>query len=65
MVLWCKTCGALLGLREPLTIWSTDRNGLCAACLEKTIDITRLHPNNDTAANTPLPADDSSGNDQL
>ena len=47
----------LLGLREPLTSWSTDRNGLCAACLEKEINVAKLNPENDTAENTPLPAD--------
>ena len=33
MVLWCKSCGALLGLREPLDDWATDKTGLCAKCM--------------------------------
>ena len=32
MVLWCKTCGALMGLREPLTDWTVDRTGVCPTC---------------------------------
>lgn len=55
MVLWCKSCNALLGIREPITNWSTDRTGICPACLEKQIDIKRLDPLNDTAENKPLP----------
>jgi hypothetical protein len=34
MVAWCKKCGALMGLREPLTDWSTDSSGLCPSCAE-------------------------------
>ena len=32
MVMWCKNCGALLGVCEPLTDWSSDRTGLCPRC---------------------------------
>jgi hypothetical protein len=32
MALWCKQCGAFMGLREPLHDWSTDRTGLCISC---------------------------------
>lgn len=53
MVLWCKTCGALLGIREPVDNWSTDRNGVCAACLEKKISIAHLDSENDKVENTP------------
>jgi hypothetical protein len=35
MVAWCKVCGAFIGLREPLSDWSTDRGGICAVCAEK------------------------------
>jgi len=35
MIVWCKICGALIGLREPLNDWSIDRNGICPACAEK------------------------------
>jgi hypothetical protein len=42
MVLWCKTCGALLGLREPLSDWATDRTGLCMACAERTVGMTEI-----------------------
>jgi len=58
MVLWCKTCNALIGLREPVTNWSTDRTGLCSVCLEKQMDVSRLDPENDTDENTPLPSED-------
>ena len=58
MVLWCKSCNALLGLRDPLENWSTDRTGLCQACLKKAMDTSHLHPDNDTAENIPLPASD-------
>ena len=35
VVMWCKVCGALLGVREPLLEWTSDRNNLCPACSEK------------------------------
>ena len=35
MVLWCRLCGALMGLREPLTDWSVDRNAICHSCVEQ------------------------------
>jgi hypothetical protein len=54
MVLWCRACNALLGLREPISNWSTDRTGLCQACLEKEMDTSHLHPLNDTSENKPL-----------
>ena len=57
MVFWCKSCNALIGLREPFFNWSTDRNGLCADCLKKATDISTLSPENDTAENTPLQND--------
>jgi hypothetical protein len=60
MVLWCKICNALIGLREPITDWSTDRTGYCAECLQKTMETTKHHPENETAENTPLPADPAS-----
>jgi hypothetical protein len=55
MVLWCRSCNALLGLREPLTNWSTDRSGICASCLEKQIDVSQLDPLSDTAEDARLP----------
>jgi hypothetical protein len=35
VVLWCKECGALQGLRQPMNDWSTDKDGICPACLKK------------------------------
>ncbi len=35
MVFWCPTCGAFLGLRDPLTNWSIRRNCCCPACVSK------------------------------
>lgn len=32
MVVWCRVCGALMGVREPYTNWTVDRNALCAIC---------------------------------
>ena len=32
MVVWCRICGALMGLREPYTNWEVDRNALCPIC---------------------------------
>ena len=34
MVVWCRICGALMGVREPYTDWVIDRNALCACCAE-------------------------------
>jgi hypothetical protein len=33
MVFWCPTCGAFLGLRDPVTNWSIKRNLCCPACV--------------------------------
>lgn len=32
VVMWCRKCGALIGLREPFVDWSTDATGLCPPC---------------------------------
>jgi hypothetical protein len=32
MVLWYRTCGALIGLVMPIDDWRTDRTGLCPSC---------------------------------
>jgi hypothetical protein len=32
MVLWCKCCGALIGLREPVRYWYVDRWAICRSC---------------------------------
>jgi hypothetical protein len=39
--LWSKACGALMGMREPFSDWSTDRTGLCPACAEKQLKKAR------------------------
>jgi hypothetical protein len=31
-VLWCKDCGELIGVREPLTDWAMDLDVLCPSC---------------------------------
>jgi hypothetical protein len=41
MILWCKLCGAFMGVREPLTDWSTDRQAICAICSENQLGIDR------------------------
>ena len=43
MVLWCKKCNALIGVRDPVTNWATDRTTICAVCLQKT-NVTPLDP---------------------
>ncbi len=37
MAMWCRKCGAFMGLREPLNDWTTDRGGLCIDCSDKEI----------------------------
>jgi hypothetical protein len=32
VVLWCRSCGALIGIQQPFADWTTDRKGLCPAC---------------------------------
>ena len=32
MVLWCKNCGAFLGLHEPVANWKVHRTALCKQC---------------------------------
>jgi hypothetical protein len=39
VVMWCKNCGALLGLRHPLVDWSTERTEFCRSCAEGNTDI--------------------------
>ena len=34
MVLWCKGCGALIGLRPPVSDWTIDRDCFCTICVE-------------------------------
>jgi hypothetical protein len=35
MVMWCRICGMMLGVREPYADWSVDRNTLCPICAER------------------------------
>ncbi len=32
VVMWCRSCGALVGLRQPFTEWTADRTGVCPLC---------------------------------
>jgi hypothetical protein len=32
VVMWCRECGALLGVREPVTDWSSDETVVCPEC---------------------------------
>jgi hypothetical protein len=32
VVIWCKSCGAFLGIHQPAADWSIDRNGTCQYC---------------------------------
>jgi hypothetical protein len=36
--MWCRRCGALLGVRDPIADWSADQNGLCLDCAEEAND---------------------------
>lgn len=35
MVIWCRICGALMGIREPYTNWAVDRNAMCPLCADQ------------------------------
>lgn len=35
MVLWCRSCGALMGVHYPYTDWHVDRDALCPDCAER------------------------------
>jgi hypothetical protein len=58
-VMWCKDCGALLGVREPVSDWSSDRTGLCSTCLGRSVEReakgvkTEDPPTGDTVDNLP------------
>ena len=58
MVLWCNNCGALMGVREPLSDWTVDRNAICLICAD--LDVAALpRPAVDTAtAHDVLPSPD-------
>ncbi len=53
MVIWCKQCGAFMGLRIPLADWTTDREATCARCAEKKADPNTPEGHRDEQ--TPLP----------
>ena len=44
MVMWCKGCGAFLGLREPLHDWAEDKFAICVDCAKKEHDLAELCP---------------------
>jgi hypothetical protein len=44
MALWCKQCGAFMGLREPLHDWSMDRTAVCVDCAAKLADLPARLP---------------------
>ncbi len=63
MVLWCKGCGAYLGLRAPFEDWTTDRNALCKHCAPEHFDlgpiVAEIKPDaKEGTSETPLPKDD-------
>jgi hypothetical protein len=43
MVLWCKVCNALLGLRMPYSDWTTDRTGFCPSCAAEVRGLANLN----------------------
>jgi hypothetical protein len=56
MILWCKVCCALMGLREPLDDWSTDPNGICPACADpQLLAMPKVIPEDSTKPEDPLP----------
>ena len=57
MVLWCRDCNALLGVREPISNWATDRNSLCAACVEEKRDQARRDRKRDERNESPRTTD--------
>jgi hypothetical protein len=58
VVMWCRSCGALIGLRHPLEDWSTKRTGVCAPCAVKLMRDrlpTEGEPVSDVVKETNLP----------
>jgi hypothetical protein len=52
MVQWCRKCGALIGVREPILDWSVDRNAVCRWCIAKKVgrtDEARFSDNGEAA----------------
>ena len=35
MVLWCRVCGALIGVRYPYHDWHVDRDAVCMSCADR------------------------------
>ena len=38
MLLRCKVCDVLLGVRPPFNDWRADRESLCTACAERVLE---------------------------
>jgi hypothetical protein len=43
MVLWCKACNALMGVRDATTDWTFERTSTCPACLQEQLNIPKTH----------------------
>jgi hypothetical protein len=35
VVMWCRKCGALLGVTQPVQDWSSDESSYCTGCRER------------------------------
>ena len=44
MILRCKTCDALIGVRPPYNDWSADRASLCPQCAKPLLDEALAKP---------------------
>jgi hypothetical protein len=58
MVLRCKRCNLVIGLREPITNWSIDRTAVCSPCLEKQFGKEATEFLNDSSEHAVLPSTD-------
>jgi hypothetical protein len=59
VVMWCNGCGALLGLREPIADWTTERTGFCVNCAERNTTFKgRIEETNNADEATAKTADD-------
>ena len=45
MVLWCKKCEAFMGVREPITDWTVDRQKFCPYCIAQELSDTEIADN--------------------
>lgn len=57
MVLWCKQCGALMGLGPPFDDWKTDLENLCRDCATKKLNLPETIDVSDPPSDSRPPSD--------